>query len=83
MGRKNGNNCGKLAKYEQPRKKKKNNKKKDFDLNGKYSQKSVRKLEAFLESKAHTAPQEDKKENESKKDGKSKTKKGGKTKNKK
>lgn len=58
MGRKNGNNCGKLAKYEQPRKKKKNNKKKDFDLNGKYSQKSVRKLEAFLESQAHKAPQE-------------------------
>ena len=82
MGRKNGNNCGKLEKYEQPRKKKKNNKKKDFDMNGKYNQKSVRKLEAFLESQTPKVPQE-KKENESKKGGKSKSKKGGKSKNKK
>tara|TARA_B110000967_G_scaffold206388_1_gene252977 strand:+ start:95 stop:331 length:237 start_codon:yes stop_codon:yes gene_type:complete len=53
MGRKNGNDFGKLAKFEQPRKKKKNNKKKDFDMNGKYNQKSVRKLESFIESQSH------------------------------
>ena len=80
MGRKSGNNCGKLAKYEQPRKKKKNNKKKDFDMNGKYNKKSVRKLESFLESQAPKIPQE-KKENEAKKGGKSK--KSGNQKNKK
>ena len=51
MGRKNGNDCGKLAKFEQPRKKKKNNKRKDFDMNGKYNQKSVRKLESFVETR--------------------------------
>ena len=60
MGRKTGIDLGKLAKYEQPRKKKKNNKKKDFDLNGKYNQKSVRKLEGFLESQAHKPPPEKK-----------------------
>jgi len=43
---------GKLEKHEKPRKTKKNNKKKDFDLNGKYNQKSVRKMEKMIEIRA-------------------------------
>ena len=74
MGRKTGTNCDKLERYEKPRKKKKNNKKKDFDMNGKYNKKSVRKMECFIESQNHRSPSE-KKENKSKR--MSKSKKGG------
>ena len=49
MGGGNTSIGGKLEKHEKPRKTKKNNKKKDFDLNGKYNQKSVRKMEKMIE----------------------------------
>ena len=50
MAQKNAAFGGKLQKHEKPRKKKKDNLKKDFDLNGKYSKKSIRKMEVAKEN---------------------------------
>lgn len=50
MSQKNAAFGGKLQKHEKQRKKKKDNSKKDFDLNGKYSKKSIRKMEVIKEN---------------------------------
>ena len=50
MGQKNAVFGGKLQKHEKKRKKKKDNLKKNFDLNGKYSKKSIRKIETIKEN---------------------------------
>ena len=70
MGRKNGNQCGKLEKYEKNRKRKKDNKKRDFELNGKYSKKAIRKLEAMSESRAKKPNENKNNEKQSKKKSK-------------
>lgn len=49
MGQKNTAFGGTLQKHEKQRKKKKDNTKKTVDLNGKYSKKSIRKMEALKE----------------------------------
>ena len=50
MTQKNAAFGGKLQKHEKPRKKKKDKLKKNFDLNGKYSKKSIRKMEVAKEN---------------------------------